>query len=105
MGDRGNVKIIDQFDPSKHVHLYTHWRGSELKDIVQAAMRKRWRWNDSGYLARIIFCEMVKGDEAGETGFGINADQCDEGPLIIVNVPEQTVTLGRKAWSFEDFVK
>ena len=104
MGDRGNVKIIDSFDPDRHVHLYTHWRGSELKDIVKCALAKRWRWDDSAYLARIVFCEMIKGAEGDETGFGISQEACDEGPLVVLDPANQKITIGKRTWTFEEFV-
>jgi hypothetical protein len=64
MGDRGQVKIGG-------VTLYTHWGGYTLKADVQRAIAKKWRWGDTSYLTRIIFDEM-KGDDRGETGFGIS---------------------------------
>jgi len=65
MGDRGNIEVDG-------VNLYGHWSGSELPRILQEALAKRWRWMDVGYLARIVFCRMVRGSEEVETGFGIS---------------------------------
>ena len=65
MGDRGNVKVDG-------VYLYTHDMGTSLPFVVKRALRKQWRWDDSAYLARIIFCEMIKGREQDEFGFGIS---------------------------------
>ena len=88
MGDRANVKIAG-------VHLYTHWGGGNLPFKVQDALKKKWRWDDDAYLARIIFCEMVKGDEEGETGFGISKDLCDnQYPIIDIDCENQTVSFG-----------
>lgn len=111
MGDRGNVYVHDGDKPG--VYLYTHWAGSELAETVQTALRKRWRWDDAAYLARIIFCEMVKESPMDETGYGISTGICDnEHPIIDVDTEAQKV----RAWwpedpkkiiavlSFEDFI-
>ena len=110
MGDRGQVLIEDV-----GVYLYTHWDASELTKIVQKALAKKWRWDDPEYLARIIFCEMVKGDEEGETGYGIgNNLHGDVWRLIKVNCENQTVQVLHVPFkgepriefggSFEDFI-
>ena len=90
MGDRANVEIKDS---NGSIFLYTHWGGSELKNTVKHALRRRQRWNDGQYLARIIFCEMIGKDNwDGETGFGISATiHNGEEKIIIVDVPNQTV--------------
>lgn len=113
MGDRANVKIIDGLNPP--VFLYTHWSGSELPEVVRQALARRQRWDDAPYLTRIIFCEMVKGHEAYETGFGISGSICDnEHPIMVVDVPRQQVRLeseegepqpDTRPLSFDDFVK
>lgn len=101
MGDRGNVQIVDKIgNKTESVFLYTHWGGSRLPQTVQVALAKRWRWTDAPYLARIIFCEMVQGDEAGETGFGISTRICDnEHPIVVVDVPKQEVRFEAHAWA------
>jgi hypothetical protein len=86
MGDRANVFVID--GPSNEeelvgVFLYTHFGGAELPQVVQTALARRDRWNDSAYLTRIIFCEMVQGYEREDSGFGISARIGDNGHLII----------------------
>jgi hypothetical protein len=98
MGDCGNVIIKDEI--GQQVCLYTHWRGSELRAILKSALRRRQRWDDAPYLARIIFCEMIKGDEAAETGFGIST-RSEGSAEIIIDVKAQTAA-GRP---FEDFIK
>lgn len=70
MGNRGNITVRTANSPD--VHLYTHWRGSELPHILSSALARKQRWNDAPYLARIIFCEMIEGEESEETGFGIS---------------------------------
>lgn len=111
MGDRANI-VIDAGD-GDCVFLYAHWSGSNLPFDLQAALQKRWRWDDASYLARIIFCQMVKGHEDDETGFGISAQLGDnEHPLLVVDVPGQAVRLTNesrntvfKSWGFESYCK
>ena len=110
MGDRANIKMIDD---DGAIFLYSHWGGSELPSILHTALSKKWRWDDSAYLTRIIFCEMVKGQEDQETGFGISTHIPDnEHLVIVVNPTDQIVGLetenGSRVYgpvSFEDFVK
>lgn len=75
MGSRAQVYIEDE-----KIYLYTHWHADKLEEIVKTALRKRWRWRDPEYLARIIFCQMVKGSEGEETGYGIGS--CIHGDII-----------------------
>lgn len=113
MGDRANV-VID--DSGERVYLYTHWGGMELPQVVQGALAKRQRWDDAPYLARIVFCAMVKGQEDEETGYGISTSPPDnEHPLIVLDCRNKKVKLeaygggfadplvGRE-WTFEEFV-
>ncbi len=103
MGCRGNIQI--QFSNNKSIYFYTHWRGSAIKEIVQCALRRRVRWGDEAYLARIIFCELVKGYESEETGYGITPYIADnENPIVKVSPHTQTVHVGRKAYTFEEFI-
>lgn len=106
MGDRRNVIIKD--GRGVGVALYTHWCGTELPEIIKTALARRQRWDDTAYLARIIFCQMVKGSEDDETGYGISAaDSLCEGSTrdIVIRVDKQTIKVGTaKAVSFEQFV-
>jgi len=68
MGCRGQVLIKDE-----GVYLYTHWGADELLDRVKKALRRKQRWGDPEYLARIVF-DAIKGDDTtSETGFGIGS--------------------------------
>ena len=88
MGDRANVYVHHGERPG--VYLYTHWAGSELPAIVVSALRRGvGRWNDVQYLTRIIFCEMIKDDVEGKTGYGISAEVGD-GDDRIVDVDTST---------------
>jgi hypothetical protein len=104
MGDRGNV-FVDTDNDGKGVYLYTHWGGSDLPDTVRKALMKKWRWSDPSYLARIIFCEMVKGQENRETGFGISCERHDHNwPTVKVLTDVQEVHIGELQWTFEEYI-
>jgi hypothetical protein len=81
MGDRANIAVKEGSD---QVFLYAHWSGSELPEVLKSALiRGKGRWSDYPYLARIIFCEMVKGYEMKDTGFGISATVGDGDDRIL----------------------
>ena len=110
MGDRANIFMKEGTTDEGEdygVYLYTHWGGSELPDVLKAALvRGRDRWNDLQYLSRIIFCEMVKGEEMCATGFGISV-KCGDGNnnIIVVDAGSMEVTSkGGKVLSFESYV-
>jgi len=111
MGDRASVYFVDQMDNENKIglYLYTHWGGALLKKTVQKVLAKTERWNDSQYLARMIFCQMLQDFEGkleGITGFGISTFEGDnDNPTIEVNVPLQKVITEDKEWSFEEFIK
>lgn len=120
MGDHANVFVLDwqgkRNEPkeARGTYLYTHWDGCDLPFIVQRALARRQRWNDNSYLTRIIFCEMVRNDIDGETGYGISPTIGDnEHPIIVVDPNNQQVGFAHEdsepdcyvAWSFTDFVE
>lgn len=73
MGERGNIHLIQE-----DIWFYTHWRGYMTDEIVAMALdRGRGRWTDPTYLNRIIFCQLVKGREMEDTGFGIARSRTD----------------------------
>lgn len=104
MGDRGNIQVKENA-ADNGVFFYSHWGGSDLPKIVSSALKRgQSRWGDTPYLARIIFCEMIEGDERGETGYGISTQECDPNyPLIIVNDGDRTVQIGENVWPFKTF--
>lgn len=111
MGDRGNIVIRYENNPAKQICFYTHSYGSYLGSVVRRALSRRQRWDDWAYLARIIFCEMVKGREGEEIGFGISLDVCDnEHDLLIVDVDAKKIIREsedggvKESWTFEQFV-
>jgi hypothetical protein len=95
MGDRGNVRIVGPDFKPKGVWFYTHWNGGSLDEIVaQALTRGQERWDDPTYLARIIFCDLVKGFERTLTGFGISTSIGDnEGNRKVLTVDTKTQTV------------
>jgi hypothetical protein len=103
MGDRGNIVVTE--DGGNKLYLYTHWSGYELPTTVANALdRARDRWDDSPYLARVLFSEMVRDDINGTTGYGISTYMGDGGTEVYVNIKEQTVTYDGDSWSFEDYI-
>lgn len=89
MGNRAQVFIKD-----KGVYLYTHWRATELSDMVTRVISRQERWYDPEYLARIIFSEMIKDDISGATGFGIGTEKHgDIWRLVEVDCGNQTITI------------
>lgn len=92
MGDRGNIVIRQGNTKADDVWFYGHWSGYALKPRVAKALAKHWRWNDSSYLARIVFDEFTSGQQGQETGFGISTRMQDnEYPILVVDVPKQIV--------------
>jgi hypothetical protein len=107
MGDRANVVIRDGHG---EVWFYLHWSGHSVARLVQRALRRRERWNDAPYLARIVFCSLLDGDTDGTTGLGISSGMCDNEHLItVVDVSSQQVVLrteggdNKRSWSFDAF--
>lgn len=86
MGDPANITIRCG---GEQVSLYTHWSGTEAPENLRRALARKLRWHDAPYLARIIFCEIIKGHEADETGFGIWPTASDR--EIVVDVDKQRV--------------
>jgi hypothetical protein len=95
MGDRANI-VVKQPDGSR-IYLYSHWGGWEMPGTLRDALDRHQRWEDPAYLTRIIFCEMVKIDCGGATGFGISTALCDnEYPLLVVDVDAGQVSIERE---------
>ena len=117
MGDRGNVCILEyprEDQEQQAVYLYTHWSGEDLPRTVQLALKRKQRWDDNAYLARIIFCEMIKGCEGDEAGFGISTGICDnEHPIVVVDPNKQVIGFADEgeptkpyiSWPFQEFIK
>ena len=91
MSTRAQVYMKDS-----DVYLYQHYDGNNLMDTVVAAVNSdvgKGRHRDPEYLARIIFCAMVKEDIDGETGFGIGTtEHGDIEYLVTVDCENKTIT-------------
>lgn len=97
MGDRANI-IIKQHngEAESELWLYTHWSGADLPEILQTAMRRKIRWSDEAYLARVILCEMIRvsGELDGETGIGITTYETDSSyPFLVVDAKKQEISI------------
>lgn len=104
MGDRGNIIVSAKYDGT--LHFYTHWDGYRLPQIVAAGLdRGRNRWGDVPYLNRILFCEMIKDDIDGETGYGISVTYGDGGTDLNVDHDAKTVTYQDETLSFAEFIE
>ncbi len=94
------ANVLVQMGPYKGdgVYLYTHWDGPRLPEIVRQAMASAKCLGDDQYLARIIFCAMIRGHENDETGVGlcIHAGH-SQFPLIEVHCRHQIVRF-RQTW-------
>lgn len=95
MGDRGNIAIREEADwlslnPQEAVFLYGHWAGDGLPETLRAALaRSRSRWEDTQYLARVIFEEMIR-DRIGDTaGYGITTRLYDNEHDILLVLPRK----------------
>jgi len=91
MSTRAQVYMKDS-----DVYLYQHCDGDNLMDTVVAAVNSdvgKGRQSDPEYLARIIFCKMVKDNVGGETGFGIGTtEHSDIEYLVTVDCENKTIT-------------
>jgi hypothetical protein len=115
MGDRAQVFIhSDHEDSYPPVALYTHGGGTFLPQVVARALARRQRWTDPEYLARIIFCEMVKGQEDGELNFGIGTTEHWDNEHDVIHVypgeggydHEKTciVKVGGSTFTFDSYI-
>ena len=93
MGDRGNIVFVDRMDKKVgYTFLYTHWGGSGIKEVLQEALLKRWRWNDPSYLCRITADVLMHDAHDTETGFGISPFLGDNShPILLVDTGKQRV--------------
>ena len=91
MGTRAQVYMKDE-----GVYLYQHLDGYSLMETVTKAVQSdvgKGRQDDPEYLARIIFCAMVKDNIDGETGYGIGTKKHgDIEYLVTVDCKKKTIT-------------
>jgi len=112
MGDRGNIAVafrrcaerlreapaIPQQESEvqlafDRVYLYTHFRGSEIREILQYALgRSAERWKHAAYLCRVIFDDLAEGAQGELTDFGISARiEDNQHPILLVVTDVQRV--------------
>jgi hypothetical protein len=99
MGDRGQIKLVGtDGDNSGNIFFYTHWGATDLPATLADALdRGRGRWDDTCYLNRIIFSEMIKDHILGDTGYGICTDEHgDTWRMIEINHTDQSVSIFEK---------
>lgn len=64
----------------------------------------RRRWDDEAYLTRIVFDTMTKGQQGGETGYGISAVVQDgEDHVIDIDTRAGSVRLSGKRYTIREF--
>ena len=107
----GQVEIISKYG---NIYLYTHNDAESLVKKVYNVLSKRVNWNDAGYLARMIFCEMIPKDKwSDDKGFGISPSLYLELDLYVtLDIENQTIKTqilsNKHDWlkfTFEDFIK
>ena len=90
MGARGNIEIKQPYSETS-IFLYTHWRGEHIKEILgDAIVKAGGRRNDPSYFTRILFQEMLNGDES-TSSFGISIGQIEDNEYLVPRV-EWTAT-------------
>ena len=103
MGDRAQVHMQDT-----GVFLYTHFDGSNLEEIVRDVLKRKKRWSDPRYLARMIFDAMIGDDQGSENGYGIDTNQCNDVNFVIeINTSEKIIRItngGDKKYTFDEFI-
>ena len=104
MGTSASILIKSS---DEQVCLYQHYEGGKLAATLKSALKRgAERWDDFGYLARIVFCEMIKDDVMGTESYGIYPSAPFETDHVItVDVDAQTVEVKNLKIPFEQFVK
>ena len=98
MGCRGTIEIWNNGaapkNEEKPVVLYTHWGANNMIFDLIKVLKRKLRWKSPSYLSRMIFCEMVKGNEIDEYGYGIMTENvCDAEKEIVVDCNRQEVII------------
>lgn len=121
MGDRGNIFFVDhEIDSETYggLYLYSHWAGSGMWLMCKEGLKRgKSRWGDSQYLARILFCDVVRDILDETTGAGLSTFMGDnEHQIIRVNDLKYEVSFhdpgkerlqsdaGNSKWSYEEYI-
>jgi len=100
MGMRGNIQIKQPYS-EESIFLYTHWRGHHIKEILADAIVKAGgRRNDPSYFTRILFQEMLNGDESTNS-FGISIGQIEDNEYLVPRVEWEAIDI--IIWMPNDF--
>jgi hypothetical protein len=110
MGARTTWKVITN-NSGAVTWLYSHWGGdSKFADTQRALFVAEPRWNDFTYGARIFISNIIGNYWNEQTGYGITSTLADDPcPFeesyfyATVDFPNQTITLGSRTWTFEEF--
>ncbi|RZU28916.1 hypothetical protein [Edaphobacter modestus] len=117
MGDKAVVSIKQETDgngPNLCINLHAHWKGPHVAIDLREGLN-RGRWDQTGFLAKNILCEIVRGFEDDDCRHGISASvwTCSEDaefdldrPLIMVDPAAQTVTIqGHPSIPFPEYIE
>ena len=107
MGTRGQVCVRGK---DGDVYLYRHYDAKDLLSDVHVALSFKQRWDDSEYMARMIFEQMISGNTDKVYGFGISAiKHSDIDLLLIVDCVTQNVIIEKKPLeikiAFDQYIK
>lgn len=89
MGVRTDVRL--HYSNGQTINIYSHWYDVDtLKYVVKGVLKRKERWDDESYLARMIFSAIIKDDIDSATGYGLAPyDMGDRG--FDIYLPEQKV--------------
>jgi hypothetical protein len=89
--DSAQVEIVE--GSSCRLYLYTHSNAHSIVENVRKVLSLKTRWDDPDYFSRMLFCEMVKDEEAeSDDDFGIGTMlYADINILITLNFEKQHV--------------
>ena len=114
MGCRGTIEIWENGaapkDEEAPVVLYTHWGANDMLADLKTVLKRKARWSDPPYLSRMIFCQMVKGEERGETGYGIMTNNIGdaEEEIVVVCDRQEVIVKGNdnnKSYTFSELAE
>ena len=108
MGDRGNIKIVSEFEWAPPLYFYTHWNGSELPGIVSNAMKRvknAGRLTHESYASRIIFDTLTENAYDESIGYGISTWRNEDASTVVtIDFKDKTVDVSGMPIPFDIFV-
>jgi hypothetical protein len=107
MGTSSQVCLETEDGP---LYFYKHYDGRRVMVDVQKALSMKLRWDDSHYLARIIFEQMISENTDKECGYGIGLREMPNiSLLVIVDCERKEVTVKKNTlkfkMSFDQYIK